>query len=61
MKLHTGPWVRKAEDDFAGASKMAAITPPLKDLVCFHCQQAVEKYLKALLQEIGIAVPRTTI
>jgi HEPN domain-containing protein len=27
--------------------------------VCFHCQQAAEKYLKAQLQEIGLAVPRT--
>jgi HEPN domain-containing protein len=28
------------------------------DLVCFHCQQAVEKYIKALLQELSIAFPR---
>jgi HEPN domain-containing protein len=27
--------------------------------VCFHCQQAAEKYLKALLQEHGSVVPRT--
>jgi HEPN domain-containing protein len=27
--------------------------------VCFHCQQAAEKYLKALLQERGAVVPRT--
>jgi HEPN domain-containing protein len=27
--------------------------------VCFHCQQAAEKYLKALLQELGLAVPKT--
>jgi HEPN domain-containing protein len=27
--------------------------------VCFHCQQAAEKYLKALLQESGLVVPRT--
>jgi HEPN domain-containing protein len=26
--------------------------------VCFHCQQAVEKYLKAFLKELGVAVPR---
>jgi HEPN domain-containing protein len=29
------------------------------DVVCFHCQQASEKYLKALLQESGDPVPRT--
>ena len=59
MKRSTGPWVRKAEDDLAGAREIAGRSPPLKDLVCFHCQQAVEKYLKALLQELGLAVPRT--
>jgi HEPN domain-containing protein len=29
------------------------------DLVCFCCQQAAEKYLKALLEEQGLRVPRT--
>jgi HEPN domain-containing protein len=29
------------------------------DAVCFHCQQAAEKYLKALLCEAGLTVPRT--
>ena len=27
--------------------------------MCFHCQQCAEKYLKALLQEVGLPVPRT--
>jgi len=27
--------------------------------VCFLCQQAAEKYLKALLQENGLVVPKT--
>lgn len=27
--------------------------------VCFHCQQCAEKYLKALLEELGQPVPRT--
>jgi HEPN domain-containing protein len=38
---------------------MAAQTPPRRNAACFHCQQAAEKYLKALLQELGLAVPRT--
>jgi len=29
------------------------------DGVCFHCQQASEKYLNALMQELGLVVPRT--
>ena len=29
------------------------------DTVCFHCQQAAEKYLKCLLTCLGIQAPRT--
>jgi HEPN domain-containing protein len=46
--------VNKAEDDLTGARTLAARPKPLKDIVCFHCQQAAEKYLKALLHELGI-------
>lgn len=58
MKRETGKWVRKAEDDCQGAQQLAARKPPLRDLACFHCQQAAEKYLKALLQENGAAIPK---
>jgi HEPN domain-containing protein len=59
MKRRTAMWVRKAEDDIAAARDMAARTPPLRDQACFHCQQAAEKYFKALLQELGVVAPRT--
>ncbi len=29
------------------------------DTVCFHCQQAAEKYVKCLLTWLGIQAPRT--
>jgi len=53
-------WVAKAEGDL----KTAAHTLRLKtdcptDVVCFHAQQCVEKYLKALLVLNGIEFPRT--
>jgi HEPN domain-containing protein len=32
--------------------------PPAHDEVCFHCQQAAEKFFKALLQEWGLPVPK---
>jgi HEPN domain-containing protein len=32
---------------------------PLHDAVCFHGQQCAEKYLKALLEELGLTVPKT--
>jgi HEPN domain-containing protein len=59
MKRKTATWVRKAEEDWQAASELAARSPPLRDVVCFHCQQAAEKYLKALLQEKGAVVPKT--
>ena len=51
--------MQKAEADYRGARKLAPSRPPAHDLVCFHCQQAAEKYLKAVLNEQGLAVPRT--
>ena len=51
--------MRKAEDDLLGARRLATNNPPLHDLICFHCQQSAEKYLKGLLQEWGVVPPRT--
>ena len=59
MKRETAKWVLKAEEDWEGAHRLAGEKKPLRDLVCFHCQQAAEKYLKALLQENGAVVPKT--
>jgi HEPN domain-containing protein len=59
MKRRTIQWVRKGEEDIESARTLAALAKPKRDAACFHCQQAAEKYLKALLQETGLAVPRT--
>ena len=59
MKRETARWVRKAEEDWRGVRDLTSAQPPLRDLVCFHCQQSAEKYLKSLLQELGAPVPRT--
>src|SRR5947209_15398412 len=59
MKRLTAAWVRKAEADLAIARRESKARPPVHDGVCFHCQQAAEKYLKALLQEQGTVIPRT--
>jgi HEPN domain-containing protein len=53
-------WVRKAERDFKVASGLLQRwAPGYGDAACFHCQQAVEKYLKARLMAAGIRFPRT--
>lgn len=59
MKRQTGQWVQKAEEDRDGARGLAKRAPPLRDLACFHCQQSAEKYLKAMLQELGTQFPKT--
>ena len=60
MKPLTREWVSKAEGDYATAAReMRARKSPNYDAACFHAQQCVEKYLKALLQEDGIAFGRT--
>lgn len=58
MNRQTAQWVLKAEEDVEVARSLAAHAKPRRDAVCFHCQQAAEKYLKALLQELGLPVPR---
>lgn len=59
MKKLTAEWVKKAEADYRAAIKLKREREPLHDVVCFHCQQCAEKYLKALLVEQGAPVPRT--
>jgi HEPN domain-containing protein len=53
-------WVAKAENDLKNAGhtlKLGKDCPT--DTVCFHAQQCVEKYMKALLVIRGIAFPKT--
>ena len=60
MKPTTREWVRKAEDDFKVASQILRRRKDVvPDAASFHCQQCVEKYLKARLLEAGIAFART--
>src|ERR1700676_4969288 len=61
MKKLTAQWVRKAESDYAVAKKLARGSDPHHDELCFHAQQAAEKYLKSLLEELSQPIPRTHI
>ena len=59
MKPIAREWVKKAEGDFATAQREFAVkVEPNYDAVCFHSQQAAEKFLKARLQESDIAFAR---
>jgi HEPN domain-containing protein len=51
-------WVEKAEADYKAAITLnRRRRDPLPDIVCFHCQQCAEKYLKAYLVVHGTAPP----
>jgi HEPN domain-containing protein len=55
MKDITLEWIRKAENDFSDARDGKVSV----DLVCFLCQQCVEKYVKGYLKENDIPFPKT--
>ncbi|MCC6630352.1 MAG: HEPN domain-containing protein [Chloroflexi bacterium] len=59
MKRQTAAWVEKAEGDDRVALREHASDQPVYDAVCFHAQQCVEKYLKAVCVEAGLTVERT--
>ena len=52
-------WKAKADGDLRSARALLDLDPPETDAVAFHCQQASEKYLKALLVAVGVEPPRT--
>src|SRR5579864_8078781 len=59
MKKTTKEWVKKAEEDYILAKQARRSKVPLHDGTCFHCQQCAEKYLKGLMEEIALSVPKT--
>jgi len=52
-------WVAKAESDLKSATHLLKMEDCPADSVCFHAQQCVEKYLKALLVAQGLEFPKT--
>lgn len=53
-------WIDKAEGDFIVALReYRARKMPNHDAVCFHAQQCIEKYLKAVLVKQRIPVRKT--
>ena len=55
-------WIEKADADLEVAGRLAAEATDssrIREIVGFHCQQAAEKYLKALLTRYQIEFPKT--
>jgi len=53
MKLITEEWLRRARDDL-DVAKEIIVREHLTNMVTFHSQQAVEKSLKAIVEEFEI-------
>ncbi|MFH0728158.1 MAG: HEPN domain-containing protein [Pseudomonadota bacterium] len=57
MKPGTKNWIQFADRDIAAAKNLQD-NDYVANIVLFHCQQCVEKCLKAILEENEIAVPK---
>lgn len=52
-------WLLKARRDLDSARRLVLGSPPYRDTAVYHCQQAAEKSIKALLAARGIRFPRS--
>ena len=53
-------WLQKAEEDYSVAIReLRARKNPAYNAVCFHAQQCIEKYLKAVLTQKGKPFTKT--
>jgi len=52
-------WIKKAERDLLTANHELSFPDAVTESICFHCQQAVEKFLKAYLVFLGIPFTKT--
>ena len=55
---YAAEWLAYADTDLAVAEHNQTMYPKPLNIICFHCQQAVEKYLKAYLSWRGIKPPK---
>jgi HEPN domain-containing protein len=51
-------WLEYADADLDSASILRAAYRQHKEIICYHCQQAVEKYLKGFLCAQGVFPPK---
>ena len=53
-------WLDKANDDLRSAEYLSTMHHPTPDeIICFHCQQSAEKYLKAFMFSHDIEPEKT--
>lgn len=59
MKDHTKKWLAKAQEDEKVANILLQSEYPVYAPICFHLQQAAEKYLKSLIIENNLLLSKT--
>lgn len=59
LREYIKQWFEKGDHDIIAAQLLIESRPFILDIACFHCQQAVEKYLKAFLIYKGVDFEKT--
>ena len=59
MKKQVEDWILLADKDLYAAELLLKDEYPLTNIVAFHCQQTIEKYLKAFLIENDVSIIKT--
>ena len=59
LKNYIAQWLTKAEEDLFVVNKLTTDEIIATSTICFHCQQAAEKYLKAFLIYSGKDIVKT--
>ncbi|MDR2886779.1 MAG: HEPN domain-containing protein [Bacteroidales bacterium] len=52
-------WIKIADDDFDSAQILNQAVRKHYEIICYHCAQAVEKYLKGYLEYIDVIPEKT--
>jgi HEPN domain-containing protein len=59
MKKQVEDWILLADKDLFAAEILLKEQYPLTNIVAFHCQQVIEKYLKAFIIEKNVPLIKT--
>ena len=57
--LKVQQWFKRADNDLKGIANNLKDTDPPTDVICFHAQQAIEKYIKGALIHFGQHITKT--
>lgn len=56
--VHAQEWLRLAQMDLNSAEHLLTMHPIPIEIICYHCQQSAEKYLKGYLVFYGMIPPK---